>query len=70
MQSREHFEKTVRDLYKISGVLIVSTAVGLFDLICEIENPNLVELKNVVNRALSTPGVSARAMMVCIVVVS
>ena len=68
LQSREQFDKTVTDVYNINGVLAVSTAVGQFDLICEIESPNLAELKSIVNIIVSTPGVSARATMVCMVV--
>ena len=68
LQSREQFDKTVTDVYNINGVLAVSTAVGQFDLICEIESSNLAELKSIVNTIVSTPGVSARATMVCMVV--
>ncbi len=67
LPSRDMFERMVNALYKINSVLAISVVIGTFDLICEVDTENLVELRSTVNKILSTPGVSARATTVCMV---
>ncbi len=68
LPSRGRFDKMVTDVLAISSVVAVSVVIGLFDLVCEVVTKNVAELKSVVDKILTTPGVSPRATMVCIVV--
>jgi hypothetical protein len=68
LPSRTKFDKMVRDLLNISSIVAVSVVIGLFDLVCEVITKNVAELKTTVDKVLTTPGVSPRATMVCIVV--
>ena len=68
LSSRAKFDKMVTDVLGIPSVLAVSVVIGLFDLVCEVITKNVAELKNSLDKILSTPGISPRATMVCIVV--
>lgn len=68
LPSRGKFDKMVTDVLAIPPVIAVSVVIGLFDLICEVVTKNVAELKAVVDKILTTPGVSPRATMICIVV--
>ncbi len=65
--SKDMFRRMIKGLYDVESVLSVSTVVGVFDLICEVYTVNLQDLERTVNRILSTPGVSSRAITVCMV---
>ena len=67
MPSRDKFDKMVNDVFDIESVLAVSVVIGFFDLICEVRTDNLLALHSTINQILSTPGVSSRATMVCMV---
>jgi hypothetical protein len=67
LPSRDRFDQMLRNVYKIDRVLSVSVVIGFFDLVCEIEAESLAELKQTIDQILSTPGVSSRAVMVCMV---
>jgi DNA-binding Lrp family transcriptional regulator len=68
LPSRGKFDKMVTEVLAIPAIVAVSVLIGLFDLVCEVVTKNVAELKTVVDKILSTPGVSSRATMVCIVV--
>ena len=68
LPSRDKFDKMVTGVLGIASVLSVSVVIGLFDLLCEVITKDVAELKSTVDKILSTPGVSPRATMVCIVV--
>ncbi len=68
LPSRKRFDEMVTDVLGIPSVLAVSVVIGLFDLVCEVIMKDIAELKTTVDKILSTPGVSPRATMVCIVV--
>jgi len=65
--NRTLFDKMVKDIYNVESILSVSVTIGFFDLVCEISSQNLVELRRTVDRVLSTPGISSRSVMVCMV---
>lgn len=65
--SRDKFDKMVSDVLGNPTILAVSVVIGLFDLLCEVNTKDVAELRVTVDRILSTPGVSPRATMVCIV---
>jgi DNA-binding Lrp family transcriptional regulator len=65
---RGEFDRMVAAVLGIPNVLAVSVVIGFFDLVCEVITKDVAELKTALDRILSTPGVSPRATMVCIVV--
>lgn len=67
LPSRDLFDKMVQSLYDLDSVLSVSVTIGFFDIICEVRAKNIADLRLTVDQILSTPGVSSRAVMVCMV---
>jgi hypothetical protein len=67
LPSRNLFDKMVHSLYDLDSVLSVSVTIGFFDIICEVRAKNIADLGLTVDQILSTPGVSSRAVMVCMV---
>lgn len=67
LSSREQFDGMISTLSRISSVVAVSVVIGLFDLVCEIVMKDIAGLKATIDQILSTPGVSTRATMICIV---
>jgi hypothetical protein len=66
--SRDSFDETVQRIYEIESVVSASVVIGIFDLVCEVQAKDLVQLRQTVDWILSTPGVSSRATMVCVVI--
>lgn len=67
LPSREYFDRTIHSLHGLSDVLAVSVTIGFFDIICEVRSKTIADLRVVVDKMLSTPGISSRAVMVCMV---
>jgi hypothetical protein len=67
LPSRNPFDKMVQSLYDLDSVLSVSVTIGFFDIVCEVRAKNIADLRLTVDQILSTPGVSSRAVMVCMV---
>ncbi len=57
----------VKNLLALDAVLSVSVTIGFFDIVCEVSSKNIGELRRTVDLILSTPGVSSRAIMLCMV---
>jgi len=68
LPSRVKFDRMVAEVLSLSSIIAVSVVIGLFDLICEVVTKDVAELKATVDELLATPGVSPRAVMVCLVV--
>ena len=67
LASRGLFDKMVHSLFRLAPVLAVNVTIGFFDIICEVRSNNIADLRRTVDQILSTPGVSTRAVMVCMV---
>jgi len=70
MSSRNHFDGMVGRVRDLPSVLAVSVVIGYFDLVCEVRTENIAQLKQAVDQILATPGVSSRAVMVCMTTTS
>jgi DNA-binding Lrp family transcriptional regulator len=68
LPSRAKFDKMVADILSIPTVLAVSVVIGFFDIVCEVISKDVAELKTIMDKMLSTPGVSPSTTMICLVV--